>query len=160
MPLDLADDRVPRSLLDKPIDLSPPVDNAAQDAAVSAIVEALSSATKPSIFVDALVHRYGAREECRALAAKLQIPTCAANMGKSIIDETESYFAGIYMGQVSEQSVAQTIEGSDCVLVLGAVNADTNSGAFSRKFSGGTIHINANNVVVSFRNLVPKRSNL
>jgi pyruvate decarboxylase len=150
MPLDLSMEHVPKSLLDTPIDTSLPVDAAAQDAAVDAILETLTIAKNPCLFVDGLVQRYAAKEECRALAQKLQLPVYSANMGKSIIDETEPYFVGMYMGVVSDPEVLQGVESSDCVVALGSIAADTNSGGMSRKFNKDNgIEINANSVVVS-----------
>jgi pyruvate decarboxylase len=149
MPLDLSMEHVPKSLLDTPIDTSLPVDSAAENAAVDAIVEALTAAKNPCLFVDGLVHRYGAREECRALAKLLEFPVYSANMGKSIIDETEPYFAGMYQGVVSDPEISEAIEATDCPLILGSIPADTNSGGLTRNFKkDGGIEINANNVVV------------
>jgi pyruvate decarboxylase len=151
MPLDLSMEHVPKSLLDKPIDTSLPVDTAAQDAAVDAILETLSAAKNPCLFVDGLVHRYAAKEECKALAQKLQLPTYSPALGKAIIDETEPYFVGMYQGIVSDPEVIEAVEASDCALVVGSIAADTNSGGFTRKFKKDSgIEVYANSVVVSF----------
>jgi pyruvate decarboxylase len=148
IPLDLSQEKVSRSLLSKPIDLSIHVDEEVQDAAITAILDALSHAQNPSLFVDSLAHKYDARQETRALAKKLQVPTYSAGLGKGILDETEPYFIGMYSGSISEQWIISAVESSDCTLTLGSVNADTNSGFFGRKFKEN-IEINATNVVVS-----------
>jgi pyruvate decarboxylase len=154
MPLDLSMEHVAKSLLDTPIDTSLPVDAAAQDAAVDAILETLAAARNPCLFVDGLVQRYAANDECRALAKKLQLPVYAANMGKSIIDETEPYFAGMYQGVVSDPEILEAVEASDCVVQLGSIAADTNSGGLSRKFNKDAgVEIYPNNVVVSCTSL-------
>jgi pyruvate decarboxylase len=150
MPLDLCWQHVPASLLDKPIDLSLPRDEAAIDRAVDAIIERLKQAHNPALFVDGLVSRYSARAECRAIADKLKLPTYSANMGKAIIDETADYFAGMYQGAISDPEMAEAFEKSDCLLVLGNINADTNSGGFSRKIRpDSSIEVNVDDVVVS-----------
>jgi pyruvate decarboxylase len=148
LPADLCQEHVPKSLLSKPIDLSIHVDVKAQDAAITAITEALSSAENPSLFVDSLAHKHGARQECRALARKLQIPTYSAGMGKGILDETDHYYGGMYSGAISDPEVIAAIEASDCTLTVGSVAADTNSGFFGRKWREN-IEINPTNVVVS-----------
>ena len=143
-------DHVPKALLSRPIDLSLPIDPVSEDAALKSIIDTLSNAQKPCMFVDGLVHRYSARKECRALARKLRIPAYTCNMGKSIIDETEDYFVGMYQGQISDPHIIEAIEKSDCVLVLGNCCADTNSGGLSRKIKAEySIFVNPESVVVS-----------
>lgn len=148
LPLDLSQEKVSKSLLSKAIDLSIHVDEKAQDAAITAILDTLSQAENPSLFVDSLAHKHGARQETRALAKKLQIPTYSAGMGKGILDETEPYFVGMYSGPISDQWIISAVESSDCTLTVGSVNADTNTGFFGRKFKEN-IEINSTNVVVS-----------
>ncbi|KAE9987344.1 hypothetical protein EG328_003068 [Venturia inaequalis] len=148
LPLDLSQDKVSKSLLDKPIDLSIHVDEKAQNAAITAILDALSAAQSPSLLVDSLAHKHGARQETRALAKKLQIPTYTSGMGKGILDETEPYFVGMYSGSsISDKWIVAAMESSDCTITIGSVNADTNTGFFARKFNEN-IEINPTNVVV------------
>jgi pyruvate decarboxylase len=143
-------EHVPKSLLSTPIDLSLHRDRNAEAEALKSITEAISQAQHPVLFVDGLVDRYSARKECRELARFLRIPVYTCNMGKSIIDETEEYFAGMYQGIISDEHITQAFEQSDCVLVLGSVNADTNSGGLTRKFkTESSIWINPRTVVVS-----------
>lgn len=149
MPLDLAMEEVPASLLNTKIDLSLPVDPKAQDAAVDAIKQAITDAQNPSILIDALVRRHDAVEETRKLINKLQIPFYAANCGKSIIDETHPLYIGVYNGKISSPGIADACESSDIVLILGYLPSDTNSGGFSRKLSPEKcILINPHNVIV------------
>ena len=150
MPLDLCWQHVPASLLDTPIDVSIPADDAAIDEAINAILTRLRDAQSPVLLVDGLVSRHHARQECRALAEALKIPTYSSNMGKAIIDETLPYFAGMYQGAISDPFIAEALEASDCVLVLGNINADTNTGGFSRKIRPeACIEVNVYNVTVS-----------
>jgi pyruvate decarboxylase len=150
MPLDLSMEEVPKSLLDKPIDLSLPIDTNTQNAAIEAIINTLVEAQNPCLFVDGLTQRYGARAEARAIANLLQIPAYSANMGKCVVDESEAYFVGMYQGIVSDPEVAAGFEKSDCVFLIGSIAADTNSGGLTRKFEKEKgIQVNANNVVAS-----------
>lgn len=150
LPLDLSQEKVSKSLLDKPIDLSIHVDEKAQDAAITAILDALSTAKSPALLVDSLAHKHGARQETRAMAKKLQIPTYSSGMGKGILDETEPYFVGMYSGSsISDKWIVAAMESSDCTITIGSVNADTNTGFFARKFNEN-IEINPTNVVVRF----------
>ncbi|KAK8246429.1 pyruvate decarboxylase-like protein [Phyllosticta capitalensis] len=134
LPLDLSAEHVPADLLKKPLDISPPVDAKAQDEAVSAVIEALSAAKNPAIFVDILTQRHNAVQETRAFVNKLKVPIYASNMAKGVIDDTDPNFVGILNGKWAFPGVFEAISKADFVLVLGDLPGDTNSGFFSRGF--------------------------
>ncbi|EON63369.1 hypothetical protein W97_02596 [Coniosporium apollinis CBS 100218] len=147
-PLDIVAEHVPAERLKTPIDLSLPFEAKSQDTAIEAITQALGSSKNPALFVDALTHRHGAQDEARRLADKLKIPIFSSGMGKGIVDETHECFVGIYSGKVCAPGVGEAIEGSDLVLLLGDIPADTNA-AFSRKLRPETtIKINPTDVDV------------
>jgi pyruvate decarboxylase len=98
MPTDLVGYAVDATLLDHPLDLTPPFDQASVDLATTTILEALYASKRPSLFVDCLVQRHGAGSDCRQLAEALKIPVFASNMGKGIIDETLPYYVGVCNG--------------------------------------------------------------
>lgn len=133
VPLDLSWEQVPKSLLDKKIDLTLPVNNQAQDEAVDAIIAALEGAKNPCVFVDVLVHRHGAIAEAQQLVDALQIPIYCSNMGKTIINEDHPSYVGLYSGAISAPGVVEAFQKQDVVLVLGSLPADTNTGGFARK---------------------------
>jgi pyruvate decarboxylase len=98
MPTDLVDQLVDATPLDRPLDLTPPFDQANVDSATTAILDALYASKHPSLFVDCLVQRHGAVSECRQLAEALRIPVFTSNMGKGIVDETLPYYVGVCNG--------------------------------------------------------------
>lgn len=132
LPLDLSKEHVPASLLDKPLDISYPVDTVAQDFTVSAIIEALSSASNPAVYVDCLTQRHNAVRETRALVEKLKLPVYGSNMGKCIIDESNPLYVGTMNGKYSAPGVYDALSKADFVLLLGDLPCDTNTGAFTR----------------------------
>ncbi|KAF1958250.1 pyruvate decarboxylase-like protein [Byssothecium circinans] len=149
LPLDLSAEKVPKSLLDTPIDIAPTIDEAAQDTAVKAITSAISSAEHPIVLVDALVKRFGASSEARELAGKLRVPVFSANMGKGVVDETDENYVGVWNGEICAPGVKEEARKSDLVITLGYLPADTNSAGFSRRLSEeGSVHINPFEVVV------------
>lgn len=143
LPLDLSHEHVPASLLDKPLDISYPVDTAAQDSAISAIISALSSATNPAVFVDALTQRHNAVSEARALVEKLKLPVYASNMGKAIVDESNPLYVGTMNGKFAAPGAYEALQKADLTLLLGDLPCDTNTGAFSRPITP------ANSIVVN-----------
>jgi len=129
--------------------MSLPVNASAQSSAVDAIKGAITQSQKPCIFVDALVHRFNATQATRQLVDQLGVPVFAAVMGKGLIDETHNNYVGIYNGQASAPGVADALEKSDLVIVLGSVPADTNTATFSRKIAEDkSIEINPTDVKV------------
>lgn len=151
----MVDEKVPASLLDKPIDISLPEDEASKkktEEAAQAVVEAISKAKNPVIFVDCLIQRYNAIDELKQLVDKLGFPIYASNMGKGIIDETHPNYVGIYNGAVSAPGVAEEFEKNDLVLEFGSLPCDTNSCGFTRQAPAEkTIVFNPTEVIVSER---------
>lgn len=150
LPLDLSAEQVDASLLDTPIDTEPRVDAAAQDAAVTAILDAIASAKHPSVIVDAWVQRFDAAKEAQQFVRKLNVPLFTANMGKGVVDETEETYVGIWNGEVSSPGVKEAAKQADLIVTLGFIPCDTNSAGFSRKVEDKVaVHVNPHDVVVS-----------
>ena len=133
VPIDIVDLQVPAAALKKPLDLTPPQDDKLIQAATDAVLSTLYESKSPAIFVDCLVDRHNAIKELETLVEKVSCPIFSTNMGKGIIDETHPNYLGVYNGMVSGLGVAAAIEKSDCVLVVGSLASDTNSGGFTRK---------------------------
>lgn len=149
MPLDLCMAEVSAARLQTPIDVTPVIDFQVQESAIQAIQETLFAAKRPVMFVDGLAKSYHVQECCRAIARKLRIPVYHGTMGKAVVNETEEYYAGMYQGIISDPHLQEAFESSDCALVIGAVECDTNSGGFTRKFPVGSIKIDPYEVSVS-----------
>lgn len=151
MPLDLSAEEVDSTLLDTPINTSPTIDLSAQDAAVSAVLSALKASKHPAIIIDALVQRYNATSETHDFVTKVNVPFFTANMGKAVVDEDHEMYVGVWNGAVGTPGVKEAAHAADLVITLGYVNADTNSGGFSRILEDDkTIHINPFEVTVSY----------
>lgn len=116
-----------------PVNLTPEVDEEAEENAFKAISVALERAQAPCLLVDGLVSRVGARRQAKELAYILAIPTYTTIMGKSIIDEDRSFYQGVYNGQVSYPGIKSAVESSDLVLNLGCFPSDSNTGGHTRK---------------------------
>lgn len=58
--------------------------------------------------------------------------SCATSLsGKSLLGETNPHFLGIYNGAMSQENVRRQVEDSDGVLVIGAHNADIDTGIWT-----------------------------
>jgi len=106
-------------------------DQAALEEAVNEALEMLNKATKPVIIADVEVHRYRLEDKLKNLLEKSGIPFATMMMGKTVLDEEHPQFIGLYQGKSSRDYVKDRIENSDCVLMLGVVYSDLNTGNFS-----------------------------
>ncbi|MBW4566414.1 MAG: alpha-keto acid decarboxylase family protein [Mojavia pulchra JT2-VF2] len=114
----------------------PPVfesDRAALAQTIDVCVAMLEKATQPVILADIGVARYHLHEQLRELLTATGYPYATMNMGKGLLEETHPQFIGIYNGAASEEYVKKRIEQSDCVLSIGVLMTDFNTGKFSAK---------------------------
>lgn len=121
------------SPLQSHIELNPPIDLANEAEALSIVLEAFQKAKSPLLLVDCLTDRHGAVQEARKLADRLDFPIFSTSMGKTIIEETHPRYCGVYNGEVSYPGVKAAVEQSDCILNLGPLLADSNTGGHTRE---------------------------
>lgn len=108
------------------------------DALQAAIEEArdwISAARQPVIIAGVEIHRFGLREQVLKLAEENQIPMCATLLGKSVISEKHPLYIGVYEGAMGRQEVAEYVESSDCVILLGTFMTDINLGIYTAKLN-------------------------
>lgn len=99
--------------------------------AIAESMEMLNSARRPIIIVDVMTLRSNAQHDALRLIETTRLPFATLMMGKSIIDEQHPQFIGLYAGSHSRESVRVRVEHSDCILMLGVLWTDFNTGGFS-----------------------------
>lgn len=109
-----------------------PVNAKSEEAAITKIVQAVLSAKNPLLLVDCLAARHNASQETRQLVDILDFPVFTTSMGKSIVNETHPKYCGVYNGEVSYPGIKQAVEASDCIINIGPLLADSNTGGHSR----------------------------
>jgi len=123
------------------------LDAAQLDRAVKAIINRLDSAERPAILVDGDAHRFGLRKHICALGHAKQIPFSALVSGRSVFDEQHPLYRGLYAG--TKSPAAKTIEGSDCLIAIGARFFDISTGIFTHSIDESKmIQIHAHSVEV------------
>jgi indolepyruvate decarboxylase len=96
-----------------------------------------------------LTHRFGAAGELGALLAAGPLPHAATLWGKSVADESDPWFAGIYAGAVSADTARRTVEDAPVLILAGVQFTDLNSGFFTQQVvRQRTIEIGASAVSV------------
>ncbi len=102
-------------------------------AAVEAVAERLDAAGSAVVLAGYLIARLGLREVAKTLLARTGLPFATMFMDKTALDETLPGYLGLYDGRIMNPEVRDFVEGCDCVLNLGALWSDFNTGAFTAK---------------------------
>lgn len=125
---------VPRDMVDRPIRLSEPR-TAEVPTRVGAVEEAaaevrrkVAAARQPVLVVGVEVHRFRLADKAVALAERLRLPVVSTFMGRGSFPDDHPRWAGTYLGPASPPGVRELVEESDCLVMLGALLADTNMG--------------------------------
>jgi indolepyruvate decarboxylase len=112
---------------------APQTDQAAVEAAVAAIAGAVNGAKSACILPGILIPRCGASAEAIAVVETSGLPFATMFMDKTVLDEAHPQYIGMYDGRVMNEEVRAFVEGCDCVLGIGAMLTDFNSGAFTAR---------------------------
>ena len=113
--------------------VTPASDTAALQAAVHAIVGAVSASKTACILPGIIVARCGLREEATAVVDASGLPFATMFMDKCVLDEGHPGYIGMYDGKLMNEQIRAFVEGCDCVLGIRAMLTDFNSGAFSAR---------------------------
>ena len=103
------------------------------ESAVNAIVDAVTKAKTACILPGIFVARLGLRQEAAAVVDHSGLPFATMMMDKTTLDESHPNYIGIYGGAWSTAGVRAFVEEADCVLSLGGLPSDFNTGAFTAK---------------------------
>jgi indolepyruvate decarboxylase len=94
-------------------------------------VEMLNRAQAPIILAGVELHRFGLQDKFMQLVDKSGIRFATTIMGKSVVNEELPGFVGVYAGSMSNEMARAAVESSDCVLNLGAMLTDLDTGIFT-----------------------------
>jgi len=128
---------------------SPVVGTGTLDEAQSEAAGMINAAERPVILAGVGVERHGLLGQTLGLARKGNIPLAATILGKSAIPEEEPLYMGVYGGLVGNEEVSKYVEGSDCVIMVGAYLSDLDLGSLTSGIDQGKIiHITADRVTI------------
>lgn len=115
--------------------------------AVGEALAMLQTALKPVILAGIEIHRMGLVEQLTAFAERHNIPVCSTLLSKSVISEKHPLYAGTYVGALSRQDIVDFVEESDCVLSLGTMPTDMDTGIFTAHLApSSTIYATAEGI--------------
>lgn len=108
-------------------------------AAADAVAEALARASSACILPGVLVAREGLRSALQALVDATGLPFSTMFMDKSVLDEQQPAFVGMYAGKLLDEPVRAFVESCDRILSVGTLMTDFNTGAFTAKLDPARI---------------------
>jgi len=109
----------------------PHTDQAALDELLSDTTKLLLNAKNPVIVLGIQLVRFGLVESIIKMAERLNIPMATTTLSKSAINEMHPNFIGVYAGRMSNKIVSDTVENSDCVMMLGVLMSDMDMGIYT-----------------------------
>ncbi|KAK0625444.1 thiamine diphosphate-binding protein [Bombardia bombarda] len=138
---DVAYTKVSTEYLDTQIVRSlPPSAADSETKAVAEVIRVLESAKSPILVIDGGAARPSWAEHINPLIETLKIPSFSTVMGKGAADESSPYYHGVYSGAGSCPSgVIKAVDESDCILWLGNLPSDFNTGMFTNHVENTTI---------------------
>ncbi|TAI67372.1 thiamine pyrophosphate-binding protein [Bradyrhizobium sp. Leo170] len=129
-PADLADRPVLGSA--QPI-AAPGSDPVLLEKVVNAILSGIDRAKTACILPGLLVARTGLQQTMQAIVDASGLPFATMFLDKSVLDESQSAYVGMYAGRLMNENVRQFVESCDLVLAVGTLFSDLNTGAFTAK---------------------------
>ena len=123
-----------------------------QDALGEAIKEAigmLNQAQKPVVIADVELIRFKLQSTFAGFLDKTGFPYVTMMLGKTVLSEQHPQFIGLFEGDRSRDYVRKRVESADCVLQLGALMTDLNTGGFTTHLDDSkTISANIHSVKI------------
>lgn len=123
-----------------------------QDALGEAITEALrmlDNAQKPVVIGDVELIRFKLQKAFAGFLDKTGFPYVTMMLGKAVLSEHHPQFIGLFEGDRSRDYVRNRVGSADCVLQLGALMTDLNTGGFTTHLDDSkTISANIHSVKI------------
>lgn len=125
--------RVPGYPLPLDAEIEPPSDPAALREAVEETIALLTISATPVLIAGQELHRRGLQDILLEFVGRTHIPTAATLTGKSVIGERHPAYLGVYEGAMSSEAARNTVEQADCLLLLGVMLTDIDTGIYTAK---------------------------
>ncbi len=109
----------------------PHTDQAALEELLADTTKLLQRAKTPVIVLGIQLVRFGLVEPIIRMAERLSIPVATTTLSKSAINEMHPNFIGVYSGRMSNKTVSDAVENSDCVMMLGVLMSDMDMGIYT-----------------------------
>lgn len=109
----------------------------------------LNAASNPVLLLGVEIHRFGLQDRLIQFIGKSGICFATTIMGKSVVNEKLPGFVGVYAGSLSNEMTRAAVEQSDCILNLGAMLTDLDTGIFIANLDPAkTIQASASGLII------------
>jgi Pyruvate decarboxylase and related thiamine pyrophosphate-requiring enzymes len=99
--------------------------------AVKHIEQMLMQSKNPLLISGIFVSRYNLKSQVEQIVQNFNLPATTMMMGKGSFDESNKNYIGLYAGSLGSKEVQNIVETSDCILAIGTIWSDYNTGAFT-----------------------------
>jgi indolepyruvate decarboxylase len=114
-----------------PFPTHPLSDQEALREAIKETVSMLNKAKKPIVIADVELLRFKLQKEFAVFLDKTGFPYVTMMLGKTLLSEHHPQFIGLFEGDRSREYVRKRVESADCILQLGTLMTDFNTGGFT-----------------------------
>lgn len=121
--------------------------------ALSESLEMIKSSKKPVIIAGVELHRFGLQDKLLQLVEKTNIPVVSTLLSKSVVNESNTHYLGVYSGNMSKEHVQRYVESSDCVIMIGVFLTNVTFGITDNPIDKSRcIYIAKDNISIKFHN--------
>ena len=99
--------------------------------AINETIKMLDKSQKPVVIGDVELVRFKLHKEFSSFLEKTGFPYVTMMLGKTLLSEHHPQFIGLFEGDRSREYVKNRVESADCILRLGALMTDFNTGGFT-----------------------------
>ncbi len=114
-----------------PFPVHAPSDPGALDEAINEALVMLGKAQRPVVIGGVELIRFKLQNEFAEFLDKTGFPYVTMMLGKTILSEQHPQFIGLFEGDRSRDYVRERVESADCILQLGELMTDFNTGGFT-----------------------------
>ena len=114
-----------------PLQTDLPVTTPGAEHAFEAALRRFLPGRTTAVLADLLVHRLGATEQLAQFLKASDLPFATLAWGKTLVNESDENFVGIYAGAASQPRVRDVIEGAAALITLGVEYTDNTTAGFS-----------------------------
>lgn len=104
-------------------------------AAINNIDQVIKHAQKAVLISGVHVLRYNLQIQIQQIAEKMDLSVATMMMGKGSFDESHKNYIGLYAGSLGSIEVQNIVESSDCIIAVGTMWSDYNTGSFTAKLN-------------------------
>lgn len=95
------------------------------------ILDRISVSERPFVIAGIYVQRFGLQSALIELLERTGFPFVTGLLGKSVISENHPQFMGVYAGAMTPDHIRDSVEASDCPIIIGPLISDLSTGMFT-----------------------------